>query len=263
MTELWYSVSDLIQTEQAQSGLKAAGIMLAGLLTTRLVSRRLRAARFEPGRGLLVRRLTGALILGFSTAWALSELGMSLSVLLGAAGVLSVALGFAAQTSVSNVISGLFLMGEGPFKVGDIVTVEGETGEVMSIDFLSVKLRTFDNRLVRIPNEAILKSKVINVTKFPIRRYDLKVGVAFDEDLEKVKDVLGAVAESNPLCLEEPEPLFIVVGFGDSSMQLQFSVWAASENFLEMRNTMHDHVIEAFAEHQIEIPVPHRKIISA
>lgn len=263
MTELWSQVVELLGTHQVQAGLKAAGIMLAGLLVTRVVSRRLRAARFDPGRGLLVRRIVGALILGFASAWALSELGLSLKVLLGAAGVMSVAVGFAAQTSVSNVISGLFLMGEGPFAVGDVVTIDGETGEVMSIDFLSVKLRTFDNRLVRIPNESILKSKVINVTKFPIRRYDLQVGVAYSEDLDKVKSVLVTVAYDNPVCLAEPEPLFIVVGFGESSINLQFSVWAASENYLELRNTLHEAVLAAFAEHEIEIPFPHRKIITA
>ena len=144
--------------------------------------------------------------------------------------------------------------------MGDIIRVGSTTGEVLSIDLLSLKLRTFDNLYVRIPNESLIKSEVTTLTKFPIRRFDLMVGVAYKEDLEKVSRVLFEVADNNPLCLEEPKPLFIFLGFGDSSLNIQFSVWTEKDNFLELRNSMFLGVKAAFDRENIEIPFPHRTI---
>ncbi len=158
------------------------------------------------------------------------------------------------------MISGLFLLGEKPFQVGDYITVGERTGEVLSIDALSVKLRTFDNLFVRIPNETLIKSEVVTLTRFPIRRIDLKIGVAYKEDIGRVQEVLVEVADRNRLCLDDPPPLFIFLGFGDSSLDLQFSVWATRENYIELRNTIHTEVKAAFDAAGIEIPFPHRSI---
>lgn len=188
---------------------------------------------------------------------ALRELGFDLSVMLGAAGILSVAIGFASQTSASNLISGIFLMLERPFSIGDVIRVEATTGEVISIDLLSVKLRTFENLFVRIPNESMIKTQVTTLTKFPIRRADLQVGIAYKEDIERVKEILLQVANKSPLCLDEPAPLFIVLGFGTSSVDIQFSVWSKRENFLTVKNTVYQEIKKAFDAQGIEIPFPH------
>ena len=188
---------------------------------------------------------------------ALRQLGFDLSVVLGAAGILTVAVGFASQTSASNLISGLFLMLERPFSVADIIRVNDITGEVISIDLLSVKLRTFDNLFVRIPNETMIKTEVITLTKFPIRRIDLLLGVAYKEDIEKVKEVLMDIAEKTPLCMEEPAPLFIFSGFGASSIDIQFSVWVQREHLLTLKNEMLEKIKIRFEQEGIEIPFPH------
>lgn len=211
-------------------------------------------------RAMLLRRGSYYLILVLFLISALRELGFNLGVLLGAAGILSVAIGFASQTSASNLISGLFLVAERPFTVGDVIRVGATTGEVLSIDLLSVKLRTFDNLYVRIPNESLIKSEVTTLTRFPIRRLDVVVGVAYKEDLEQVRAVLDQVADKNPLCLEEPKPLYIFQGFGESSLNIQYSVWAKRENFLDLKNSIHQEIKNAFDEHGIEIPFPHRTI---
>ncbi len=169
---------------------------------------------------------------------------------------------FASQTSASNVISGLFLLGERPFGVGDIVRVGNTTGEVLSIDLLSAKLRTFDNLYVRIPNETMLKSEVTTLTRFPIRRLDLQIGVAYKENIEKVRSVLLAVADKNPLSLEDPKPLFIFKGFGESSLNVQFSLWTKRENFIDLKNSIQYEIKLAFDEHLIEIPFPHLSLYS-
>ncbi len=190
----------------------------------------------------------------------LNQFNVNLAPLLGAAGVLGLAVGFASQTSVSNVISGIFLIAEKSFEVGDVITVGGTTGAVLSIDTLSVKLRTFDNRFVRIPNETMIKTEVINVSRFPIRRADIMVGVAYKEDLEKVKILLTDIARVNPNVLNDPAPVFIFQAFGSSSLDLQFSVWAEKDNWLSVKNQMYEAIKLRFEQEGVEIPFPHISI---
>ena len=231
-----------------------------GLLAIYVVNRKLALRALPAQLRLLVRRGLALLVVGITVASILATLGVPLNVLLGAAGVLTVAIGFASQTSASNLISGIFLMVERPFVVGDLIRVDGAEGFVEAVDLISCRLRTFDNLLVRIPNETMLKSRVTNVSHFPIRRYDMKLGVSYGEDVEKVREVLMEVADRNPICLEEPAPVFIFLEFGDSGLNLQFSVWAARENYLALRNSIHLEVKRALDEAGIEIPFPHRSL---
>jgi small-conductance mechanosensitive channel len=244
---------------------RALVLLVVGLLLARLVGRvfaRISVGRLEPQQSIWLRR---AISYGLATLFivaALHQLGFNLGVLLGAAGVLSVAIGFASQTSASNLISGLFLVGEKPFAIGDVIQIDGTTGEVLAIDLLSVKLRTFDNRFVRIPNENVIKTEVSTLTRFPIRRIDLAIGVAYRENFERVRSVLMEVADSNLSCLDEPKPLFIVQGFGESSVDLQFSVWATREKYLEVKNSIQLEIKKAFDDAGIEIPFPQRTLSS-
>lgn len=241
----------------------ALGFLVVGLVLARLaavgVSRFLRN-RATPQDTMIIRRIVFYSVLFVVIASVLHELGLRIGVVLGAAGVLTVAVGFAAQTSVSNLISGLFVITERSFVVGDIITVGPITGEVLSIDLLSVKLRTFDNLYVRVPNEDVIKSTVTNLTHFPIRRLDILMGVAYKESIAAVRDILMSIADRNPICLAEPAPLFIFKKFGDSALEFQFSVWACRENYLELINTMNIGIKEAFDAAGIEIPFPHRTV---
>ena len=240
--------------------LRALMILVAGYFIARLLTAsvlRLVGKHLTRQHQVLCRRILFYGLLVIFLISALHEMGFKLSVLLGAAGILSVAIGFASQTSASNLISGLFLLTERPFVVSDVIKVGATTGEVLAIDLLSTKLRTFDNLYVRIPNETMLKSEVTTLTRFPIRRLDVPVGVAYRENTEKVKELLLEVAGKNPLCLDEPAPLFIFLGFGDSAQNLQFSVWAKRENFLALRNSIHYEIKQIFDERGVEIPFPH------
>jgi small-conductance mechanosensitive channel len=120
-----------------------------------------------------------------------------------------------------------------------------------------VKLRTYDNLFVRIPNETLLKAQVTTLTRFPIRRIDLAIGVAYKEDLAKVHELLLEVARRDPECLEEPEPLFLLRGYGASSIDIQFSVWVPTARFVARRTALYAAIKEAFDEAGIEIPFPH------
>ena len=263
MGEGWDTVTGFFAGELFISLVRATIILVVGWLLARLAGRhlpRLFGSHLDAQRAMLVRRLTFHLILVLVVLSVLRELGFDLTVLLGAAGVLTLAIGFASQTSASNLVSGLFLIGERPFAIGEFIRVGETTGEVVSIDLLSVKLRTFDNLMVRVPNESLIKSAITNLSRYPIRRLDVALGVAYKEDVEHVRRVLNDVAAANPLCLEEPPPLFLFLGFGDSGLDLQFSVWAARENFLTLRNTIHEEIKNAFDAEGIEIPFPHRSL---
>ena len=190
----------------------------------------------------------------------LQQLEFKMGALLGAAGVVGIALGFASQTSVSNIISGLFLVSERPFEVGDLIQVGETTGTVLSIDLLSVKLRTFDNQYVRLPNENMIKAQVNNLTYFPIRRLDIDLGVAYKEDIEHVKRVLTEVSRNNPHCLDEPEPLILFRHFGDSALEFLVAVWSTKEDFLKLKQTILPEIKERFDAEGIEIPFPHRTL---
>ncbi|WP_018870776.1 mechanosensitive ion channel family protein [Thioalkalivibrio sp. ALgr3] len=254
---------ELMTADAVLAWVRAAIYLGVGLLLARVVSRtliRVAGRHLDAQQAMLVRRIGFYLVLVLAGVSALRELGFDLTVLLGAAGILTVAIGFASQTSASNLISGLFLIGERPFAVGDVVRVGDVTGEVLSIDMLSVKLRTFENLMVRVPNETLVKSQLTNLTRFPIRRLDMQIGVAYNADILRVREILTDVADREPLCLEEPRPLFIFLEFGDSALKLQFSVWAKRENFLDLRNRMHIAVKKAFDEAGIEIPFPQRTL---
>lgn len=256
-------ILDLATHERAVQLLQAGVLVLAGLLLARAAAAlpaRLMGHRLHQHQIMLLRRTIFYGILGIFLATALHQLGFKITVLIGALGIFSIALGFASQTSASNLISGLFLLGERSFSIGDLIKVNNTIGEVLSVDLLSVKLRTFDNLFVRIPNETLIKSEVTTLTRFPIRRYDMLLSVAYHEDIARVREVLMRTADANPLALDEPEPLFIFTGFGDSAMNIQFSVWALRENFLEMRNTLFTDVKQAFDDAGIEIPFPHRSL---
>jgi small-conductance mechanosensitive channel len=258
-------MENYLTTEQLYAVVRAGVTLLLGIAAAHLLRTaigRVLDRRSSVQVAMLGRRAAYYLILGLTFASALRELGLDLGVLLGAAGVLTVAMGFAAQTSAANLISGLFLMSEGPFVVGEVIEVAGTTGEVLSIDLLSVKLRTFDNLYVRVPNETLVKAQITNLTRHPIRRYDLQVSVGYEAKIAKVRQVLMDVAEKNPLALREPRPITIFQSFGESAVNLQFSVWAARDNFLDLRNGLAEDIKEAFERERIEIPYPHRTLVT-
>ncbi|ENX17370.1 hypothetical protein F889_03340 [Acinetobacter colistiniresistens] len=240
-----------------------------GFLIARLVSNafiRTVGSRFNAHQRLLWRRGIFYFIFLLFIMTSLREAGFKLSVFLGAAGILTVALGFASQTSASNLISGLFLIGEGSFEVGDtiqITLIRGQTieGEVISIDLLSVKLLTLDNVYIRLPNEQLIRTPVMNLSKYPIRRIPITLAINFHEDIIKVRHVLLDVAAKYPLVMDDPKATVTVTAFRESSIELLFAVWCRQENSLKVRDEMQERIRNGFLQNQIEIPVPKMGLI--
>lgn len=239
--------------------LKALLVLLLGWVVARVaaaVSRRVTEPRLDPQLAMIAQRGAYWSILGVAVATALREVGFDLSVLLGAAGILTVALGFASQTSASNLISGLFLVGERPFVVGDTIQIGATVGQVVAIDLLSVKLRTFDNRLVRVPNESLLKTEIVNLTHYRIRRIDLQFQVAHGTDLARLRTVATAVADSLGEFLDEPRPQLSFERFSDSGLTVQLSAWTPRETVVEARNALADALVRALDREGFAVPLP-------
>lgn len=253
-------LQDFFSPERIAALLRSAVLLLLGLPIILAFSRWARlyvSKKFSAQQGMIFGKIikyTGFAIIAISV---LNEMGFQLTHLFAAAGIAGIAIGFASQTSVSNIISGLFLIAERPFVVNDVITVGSTTGQVISIDFLSVKLRTFDNRFVRIPNETLIKSEVTNITHFPIRRLEINIGVAYKENVQRVREVLLDIAHKNPLCLMDPEPVVIFQGFGASSIDFFLGVWTAREDFLKLKNSIQEEIKARFDAEGIEIPFPH------
>jgi len=246
--------------KKALSVLLAAVLILAFFRVLQvLVSRAVKKTMPEQKSRLVKKAIqyTGWVIVVISV---LESMGVNLSALLGAAGIAGIAIGFAAQTSVSNLISGIFLISERPFQIGDVIQVGDITGIVMSIDLLSIKLQTFDNRFVRIPNESIIKSNVINTTRFPIRRLDVWVTVSYSSDLKKVTETLKDIASKNLNALNNPEPLIYIDKFDTSGINILFGVWFEQSKLVDLRNSIIMDIQTRFAEEGIEIPYPKRDV---
>lgn len=247
---------DSVPTGIRENWLPALSFLVVGIALARVLSQvlgRIAGRWTSPHYASLMGRSAWYGLLALAVTGALRELGFDLSVVLGLAGVATVAVGFAAQTSMSNVISGLFLLVERPFELGDVLRVEQTTGVVTSIDLLSVKLRTFDNLFVRIPNETLVKAELTNLTRYPVRRLDLVVGVDVDADLERVRAVTLAALNACHGVLAEPAARVLFTGVADQGVTMSVVAWGETGSYLELRDEVIVRVMAALRAEQVPV----------
>lgn len=253
----------IFNREFLQGFLKIAVIILIGLVIIRIFSlivMRIAKRKVSPQVRMLVKK--GINYGGFImlVLIVLNEYGVALTPLLGAAGIIGIALGIASQTSLSNIISGIFLVSEKPFTVGDVIRLNDKTGIIQSIDLLSVKIRTFDNQYIRIPSEKILNGELTNVTRYPIRRLDFTLVIDLKEDPERVRNLLVRLAAKNRFCLNEPEPLIVFNRFGEAGIEILFAVWFVKTDYLQTKNSVFLDIKSLFEAEGIEFAYPRRTI---
>ncbi|MFA7371273.1 MAG: mechanosensitive ion channel family protein [Sphaerochaetaceae bacterium] len=195
-------------------------------------------------------------------ALVLNRLEVPLSAILGTAGVATLALGIAAQTSISNIIGGIFLLSEHSFHVGDIIEVGAFIGTVESVDLLSVKLKTFDGLHVRLSNEKLIQSEITTITKNPTRRVALNLRIPYSADIPAVRTLLMEIAARQPLALKEPAPFFMVNGFEENHISLFFALWAETNNWANLKTETLIAIKAGFEKAAIEIPYRYIRIES-
>ncbi len=255
-----FGLNEILKTETLLMILKVTIITTCGFVVLKILNfsiGKVTKKRFSQQTRMLIRKAVFYIGLFIILVSILRQMGFNLTALLGAAGVAGIAIGFASQTSISNIISGLFLISEKPFEVGNIIKVDDTSGIIMSIDLLSLKLRTFDNLYIRIPNEKLIKTQVTNITRFPIRRLNIDISIAYKEDIGKVKEILLDIARHNPYCLGNPEPLFVIKEFGNNGIELLLGVWFTKTDYLALKNSIMQEIKERFDKERIEIPFPH------
>lgn len=194
---------------------------------------------------------------------ALSFLGLNLANLAIIMGGLGVGIGFGLQNIVNNFISGLILLFERPIKVGDMLVIDGQWGEVKAIRVRSTIFETFDRYVMIIPNSELLSSKIINWTYFGRKpnRLTLKVGVSYNADVELVTQLLTDVCLANPRVLSEPAPRIFFTAFGDSS--LDFNVWVyvrEPADRIPATHELNQAILTTLRAHGVEIPYPQRDL---
>jgi small-conductance mechanosensitive channel len=243
--------------------IRAALLLAFGLWLARRAGQgaaHLAEKRGNPQAADMARRFVSLGISAVILATVLRQLGFDLAPLLGAAGVLSVAVGVASQTAASNVISGLFLLMERPFRVGDSIEAGGASGEVVHVGLLSVGLRTLDHQFVRVPSETLLKGQIVNQSRYPTRRLDLPVGVAYASDAAQVERVLLDAAGAEPAVLKQPAPRVIFRGFGASALDFVLQVWVDSAATLSARSALNTAILKAFQHGGMEFPGPQQLV---
>ena len=185
--------------------------------------------------------------------YVLGLFGINLKAIWGAAGIAGVAIGFAAQTSVSNLISGLFVLTEGSIHVGDTIIVGDVTG-IDEVKLLSVRVHTYDNQMVRIPNSTIIGSNLTNNSYHNKRRLTLKVGVDYSTDMRKALETLQKAPLLCPTVLKDPAPAVWFDGFDASSINLVVAVWFKPVDFLQTKNDLYVAMKQVLDEAGISIP---------
>lgn len=158
---------------------------------------------------------------------ALSEMGFKLTILLGTAGLFTVALSFASQTAASNLISGIFLLFERPFKVGEVISIKDNKGTVETIDWLSTKIKTSDNRLIRIPNESLIKSEITNLSIYPQKRDEIILRIGASHNVNSIKTLLKNICDECPYILPQPSTKILLSKMIDrGGIELKVLYWS-------------------------------------
>ncbi|MBW1888765.1 MAG: mechanosensitive ion channel family protein [Deltaproteobacteria bacterium] len=199
---------------------------------------------------------------------AMDVLGVNIMPFIAGAGVAGIAIGFAAKDTLSNIIAGILLIIDRPFEVGDRIEVwsapanSATWGDVLDVGFRATKIQTTDNIVIIIPNNEIMKRDIINYTAITEEiRVRIPIGIAYDADAKKAKEIIKKICLEMDWVMEEPPPKVVVKSFGDSAVNLETRVWI-KEPRRRMDTISHvtDRVKEVFQEEGIEIPFPKRDI---
>lgn len=184
--------------------------------------------------------------------------GIDIKTIFSAAGIFGIAITLAAQTSFSNIISGMFVVADHSFSTGDWITIDEITGCVQEITFMSTKVLTSDNQMVRIPNEKVLNSKLINLTCFDKRRFKFELAIEKGRNLEAVKQRLLKIADECTLVLKDPEPSFFIENYSEGVFNLVLAGWSKTDDFFAMKTEVF--IKLAAAAEELGLSFPHNGI---
>ena len=198
------------------------------------------------------------LLIGFTIA--LTALEIDVTPIAAAIGATGLVVGLALQGTLSNFASGLMILVNRPFDVGNIVTAAGITGKVDEMNLVSTKFRTFDNQTIYVPNNEIWENVITNITANTMRRVDLDFGIGFGDDFEQAEQIIRDVAQSHELVYSEPPPEVVMHELGESSVNIICRSWAKTSDWWQVKTDLVREVKRRFDAAEITIPYPQRDI---
>ena len=206
-------------------------ILIATFIIAKIVSglvRRMFSGSIEKSNLSFMEKLTRWIIYFFGFLAISGPLGIDFSGLLVAGGIIGVAVGFASQNTLSNVVAGILLMFERPVNLGDNISVKGTEGYVEDIGLMSTTIRTYKGVYVRVPNEAMFTSDITNYVAHVARRFDYKITIRYKDDADKAVKIIKETIEKHPYALKNPAPSVFVDDVGPNGSNLNVRIWSPS-----------------------------------
>ncbi|HII80858.1 MAG TPA: mechanosensitive ion channel family protein [Methanosarcina sp.] len=182
------------------------------------------------------------------------------SYVVGLSTVIGLVLSLGMKDTFTNIAAGLWVASTRPVDMGETVTVNGQTGKVMSVGIMSTELLTPDNQLITIPNQLFWGSSIVNMTRMPTRRTSIDVGISYSSDVEKAIKIALDLMRGHPLILQDPEPSVVTTELANSSINLQLRAWAKTRDIGTVKNNLIIGIFEAYSREGIEIPFPQMEI---
>lgn len=260
-----FGVSPEVLKAMARAGFMVLGFYVAWVVFGRLIKDSSPRYQMDPSIRQLVENLFAVVAATLAVVTVLAQFGFDVVSIIAGLGIVGIAVGFAAQSTLSNFIAGITLLIERPFRIGDWVTINGQDGKVVKIALRTTWLRTRDNIFTMIPNDSVASSDIINYSAEGATRLNILVGIAFKESAKAAREVLMPVLKAHPEVLQGAgmEPRVVLKSLGDSSMNLEIKVWITPDNLDVQPRIMADileQVKEALDAAGIEIPFPHLQL---
>ncbi len=233
---------------------------LLGRLSRRWVGQAIAKTTLSNTLKELAVKVTNVVVEGSVIILALAVLGVPIGTLITAVGIVVVVLGIALQASISNFAATVIFMLFEPFKVGDMIETGSVVGQVNELQVFNTVLYQRDGKVVSLPNSRIQNDGVINYSKTASLRVDVEVGISYEDDLDKAKQVAYDFLAADPRVLKDPPARVIVLGLGDSSVNLGIRPFVSSEDYWSMRWSLTEQIKRSFDEAGITIPFPQRDV---
>ncbi len=270
VSSAWAGIMGWISSKEGgQRWLWNLGEFLAILLVTYIVARMVaaivnwlleRKVQLSQLAERLLRSTITNLIMLIGCAIALTALEVDITPILAAIGATGLVVGLALQGTLSNFASGLMILINRPFDVGDVVSAGGVTGTVNQMNLVSTTFRTFDNQTIHVPNNEIWNNVITNVTANETRRVDMEFGIGYDDDFEQAEKIIQSVVQAHALVLEDPTPVVVTHALADSSVNIVCRPWAKTGDWWTVKTDITREVKRRFDQAGISIPYPQQDI---
>lgn len=236
----------------------AVGILLIQLLS-KTVNKILEKSKLEKAAHSLIKSVIKVVCYVLLALIAASKLGIDVTGIVALASVLTLAVSLALQNILANVIGGFTLLYTKPFSSGDFVEIAGQSGTVVEVGLSYTKLSTADNKIVSIPNSAVVAAQIVNYTVSGTRRVDITVTASYDTPVEQVLTALKEAARI-PTALEDPAPFAAVKNYGESSIEYILQIWCKSENYWTTLFDANRIIKAVFDAKGVEMTYPHLNV---